>query len=169
VIRLVRPQLDHLDAALAGDPELAQALGVNVVPGWASFTEALRQTRDAVAVDPSRTEWGTRLFVAGEPAELVGWGGFKGPPDDGVVEVGYEIAESRRNRGLATDAVHAMVAEAAADAGVTSVLAHTLPEQNASTRVLEKAGFAFDGEAEEHGERVWRWRLARVDGNADRP
>jgi len=167
-MRLVRPRLDDLDAALAGDDALARSLGVAVVPGWVSFTEALDHTRAAIAADPTRTNWGTRLFVDGDPPELVGWGGFKGPPAGGVVEIGYEIAESRRNRGLATAAVRAMVSEAFAGEDVTEVIAHTLPERNASNRVLETAGFGFEGETVEGGEPVWRFRLARIDALADR-
>jgi RimJ/RimL family protein N-acetyltransferase len=161
VIRLIRADVSLLDAALAGDDSLAKALGHDVVPGWVSFTEALQPTRDALAAPGADPRWGTRFFVTEEPSELVGWGGFKGPPRDGVVELGYEIAEARQGRGLATAATLAMVAEAFADGEVAAVIAHTLPERNASNRVLEKAGFRFDGEAREDGETVWRFRLDR--------
>ena len=115
-----------------------------------------------MAADPGSEEWGTRFFVAGDPSELVGWGGFKGPPDEhGVVELGYEIAESRQGRGLATDSVAAMAEHAFADGRVTALIAHTLPEHNASTRVLEKSGFSRDGELSEDGQPVWRWRRER--------
>ena len=150
-----------MDAALAGDDALARALGHDVVPGWATFTEALPRSRDALVEHPNGHAWGTRLFVSGDPPELVGWGGFKGLPDDGVVELGYEIAEARRGRGLATAATNAMVAEAFADDRVTTVIAHTLAERNASSRVLEKAGLTFDGEASEDGELVWRYARTR--------
>lgn len=89
-IRLVRADLRLVDAALAGDEALAGALGHAVVPGWATFTGALQHTRDALAEDPRSSAWGTRLFVAGDPPELVGWGGFKGPPDDGVAGFRHE-------------------------------------------------------------------------------
>jgi RimJ/RimL family protein N-acetyltransferase len=162
VIRLVPADLDLMDAALAGDAALAKALGHDVVPGWATFTEALEPTRDGLAEAGGDTRWRTRFFVAGDPPELVGWGGFKGPPDRGVVELGYEIAEARRGRGLATAATLAMVAQAFADATVTELIAHTLPETNASTRVLEKAGFVYDGAEEEDGEAVWRFSRVKV-------
>jgi ribosomal-protein-alanine N-acetyltransferase len=99
--------------------------------------------------------------VTAEPPELVGWGGFKGPPAGGTVELGNEIAESRQGRGLATAATRAMVAEAFADQRVGAVIAHTLPERNASNRVLEKAGFRFDGEARDGDRAVWRFSLER--------
>jgi [ribosomal protein S5]-alanine N-acetyltransferase len=161
VVSLVRAELRLMDAALEGDEALAEALGHYVVPGWVTFTGALRPTRDAIAADPSRSAWGTRFFVSGDPPELVGWGGFKGPPRDGAVELGYEIAESRRGRGLATAATRAMVAEAFADERVTAVIAHTLPEHNASNRVLEKCGFEYEAEAREGGELVWRYSLVK--------
>jgi [ribosomal protein S5]-alanine N-acetyltransferase len=161
VFRLVRAELDLMEAALAGDDALARALGHDVVAGWATFTEALKPTRDALAASPDASAWGARFFVAGDPPELVGWGGFKGPPKDGVVELGYEIAEGRRGRGLATAATRAMLAEAFTDERVTTVIAHTLAERNASTRVLEKTGFRYDGEAGEDGEVVWRFSLTR--------
>jgi RimJ/RimL family protein N-acetyltransferase len=44
------------------------------------------------------------------------------------------------------------------------VIAHTLPESDASTRVLAKAGLEFDGEAEEGGALVWRFALDRPGG-----
>ena len=138
-----------------------------------TFAGALQHSRDALAAGAGTGEgdsaWGSRFFNAGEPRELVGWGGFKGPPRDGFVELGDEIAEARRGRGLATEATRPMVAEALADPAVDAAIAHTLPEPNASSRVLEKAGFSFNGDAEDRGEPVWRYTLARVDAAADRP
>jgi RimJ/RimL family protein N-acetyltransferase len=158
-VRLIRPDSDLLEAAVAGDDALARALGHAVAPGWATFTGALRQERDA----RRDAAWGPRFFATAEPPELVGWGGFKGPPADGVVELGYEIAESRRGRGLAKAATRAMVSEAFADRRVRAVIAHTLPERNASTRVLESTGFRLDGEEREGETAVWRFSLSRPD------
>jgi RimJ/RimL family protein N-acetyltransferase len=154
MVTLVTSDRRLLDAALEGDAALATALGADVVPGWITFTEALEHTTPG--------PWGTHLFLAGDPAELVGWGGFKGPPVDGVAELGYEIAESRQGRGLATEAVEAMLVQAFGAPEVDEVIAHTLPERNASNRVLEKAGFAFEREADEDGEPVWRFSRRRA-------
>lgn len=160
-IELVRAELPLLDAAIEGDEALARMLGHPVAPGWATFTEALPQVRGQVAGWPDGARWGPRLFLAGEPPELVGWGGFKGPPREGVVELGYEIAASHRGRGLATAAARAMAAEAFADPAVETVVAHTLPERNASNRVLERVGFKFDRESSEGDSVVWRFALGR--------
>jgi RimJ/RimL family protein N-acetyltransferase len=149
-----------LDAALIDDDELGRVLGHRVAPGWATFREALQPVRDALATKPADFAWGPRFFVTDDPIELIGWGGFKGAPRDGVVELGYEIAASHWGRGFATAVTRAMVDEAFDAADVTSVIAHTLPEQNASNRVLEKVGFVFDRSVQDDDETVWRFALA---------
>jgi [ribosomal protein S5]-alanine N-acetyltransferase len=58
VIRLVRADVELMDAAVAGDDALARALGHQVVPGWATFREALPLVRDGLAADPGRAAWG---------------------------------------------------------------------------------------------------------------
>jgi RimJ/RimL family protein N-acetyltransferase len=159
VIQLVRADLHLMDAELEGDAALGEALGHDVAAGWATFTEALEPTRDALAARPDGAAWGARFFVTGDPPALVGWGGFKGPPNDGVVELGYEIAESHRGQGLATATTRAMLAEAFSDDAVTAVIAHTLPQRNPSNRVLDKVGFTFDRQVHEDGDIVWRFTL----------
>jgi RimJ/RimL family protein N-acetyltransferase len=155
-VRLVFADLATMEAAVQGGEVLGRVLGCRVEPGWAVFDGALSRLRDSLAADPGAARWGTRLFVHEDT--LVGWGGFKGPPADGRVEIGYAIAPGRQGEGLATAAVAAMLREAYADPEVRAVLAHTLPERNASVRVLEKAGFARVGEAVERGRTVWEFR-----------
>ena len=46
---------------------------------------------------------------------------------------------------------------------VTWIIAHTLPEKSASTRVLEKNGRRFTGEVlDPEDGRVWRWEYAAL-------
>ncbi len=162
-VRLLAPDLTMLEAAIEGPESLSRALGGYAISeGWEVFDGALPRTRDALAANPEGTRWGTRLFVLDEPPTLVGWGGFKGPPVGGVVELGYAIAPDLRGRGLAGEAVRELLLEAFSDSAVKAVIAHTLPATGPSTRVLEKAGFTFEGEVtDETGSRVWRWRHDR--------
>jgi RimJ/RimL family protein N-acetyltransferase len=156
-VRLLTPDLVLLQS-LMDDPASA---GLDVVDGWDVFAESLPRVRDALAADPESARWGTRLFLAGEPARLVGWGGFKGAPRDGVVELGYAVAPAWRGRGVASAAVRAMLDEAFEDPEVMAVIAHTLAEPGPSPRVLEKAGFRNDGLLSEDDGVVWRFRRER--------
>lgn len=78
---------------------------------------------------------------------LVGVFGFKGMPnEDGSVELGYGIVAEYQRRGLATEAVRAMLARAFAHPRVRRVTAETLPGLVQSIGVLEKCGFTFIGD-----------------------
>ena len=158
---LVPADLRLVAAALVGDHDLAEAIGYGVADGWATFPGALRSVHDQLVADPASAAWGSRFFVSGEPPQVVGWGGFKGPPVDGTVELGYEIAAALRGRGLATAAARAMLDEAFAHPDVTTVIAHTLAEPNASNHILEKVGFRHAGAQIEDGEPVWRYARGR--------
>jgi [ribosomal protein S5]-alanine N-acetyltransferase len=162
-IRLLTPDLALLDAALAGRATLAQALGHDVAANWEVFGQALVRTRDAVAADPASTRWGTRMFLLEEdPPTLVGWGGFKGPPRDGVVELGYAIAPGWRERGLATAAVRELLRDAFTIPEVSAVIAHTQAEPGPSVRVLENTGFVRRGEVPDDAVgTAWRFRRDR--------
>jgi [ribosomal protein S5]-alanine N-acetyltransferase len=165
-VTLVTADLALLDAALGDRAALARGLDCEIADGWDVFPQSLRRARDTVAADPESTRWGTRLFVLEQPRTLVGFGGFKGPPRDGVVELGYAIAPAWEGRGLATAAARALLREAFAAAEVQRVIAHTLPEPGPSVRVLEKSGFAREGEVpDESVGRAWRFRIDRAAGD----
>ena len=94
---------------------------------------------------------------------VVGNTAFVGPPNGaGEVEIAYGVVPSFEGRGYASQAAAALTQLALADDRVKTVIAHTLPETNASTRILEKNGFTFGGEVE-HPEDglIWRWEKLR--------
>ena len=146
-----------LEALIDGDDVFAARFGVPVVPGWAPFPEAisfaLQQARTGPA-DP----WGVHLFFD-EDGALVGNGGWKGAPTDGMAELGYAVAPARQRRGIATAVVRELLSRGRA-AGVRLVIAHTLPQRSASTTVLDRCGFAHVDELIDPDDGVvWRWEL----------
>jgi RimJ/RimL family protein N-acetyltransferase len=162
-LNLVTASFELLDAAIQDEPKLGHLLAATVADGWAGFPEALPVLRDSCARNPQGYVWGPSLFVLGEPRTLVGLGGFKGGPStEGVVEIGYAIAPAFRGRGLATAAVQEMLTRGFGDPQVRFIDAHTLGQPNASTRVLEKAGFEKIGALEDPDEGpIWHWRRGR--------
>jgi len=87
--------------------------------------------------------FGSWMMVA--RGEVVGLCGYKQPPKDGVVEIGYGVAATRRCRGHATRAVAAVLDFAKADPTVKSVTAATAVANIASRRALERNGFVQTG------------------------
>lgn len=104
--------------------------------------------------------WGMGFAIVQRAADtVIGSCGFKGPPGrDGVVEIAYGLAPEYQGHGYATEAAAALVAYAFNSGQVRVVRAHTLPEVNASTRLLTKCGFAMVGEViDPEDGLVWRW------------
>jgi ribosomal-protein-alanine N-acetyltransferase len=98
--------------------------------------------RTGIPVGPDAV-FGPRLVVERDTGLAIGSVGFHGPPDDGRVEVGYGLVESRRGRGYATEAVATTVRLALDQPGVTEVVATVEVTNPASVRVLQKNGFRF--------------------------
>ena len=151
-------RLAWLEALADGDDTFTARFDIPVVEGWIGFPESLPYVLEGVRAHPE-SPWGNHLFFDTTDGALVGFGGYKGPPTDGEVEVGYAIAPARQGRGLAT-AVVAVMVERAREAGVSVVSAHTLAEENASVAVLKKSGFTRTAVIEDPDEGpIWRWEL----------
>ena len=131
--------------------------------------------------DRGAAEHALKQLVEGGPDE-VGWGlwyllrkadgdgrlvavgicGFKGQPaDDGTVEIGYSVLSEHQRRGIASEAVKALIEWALSWPTVMRVIAETYPELEPSIRVLERSGFRHIGDGSE--ERVIRYELLRAD------
>ena len=97
-------------------------------------------------------------YLARRDDVAVGVGGFKGPLDAaGWVEIAYIIFIPWRAQGIAT-ALAAELVEIAWAQGAEGALAHTMPEVNASTRVLAANGFTQTRELVDPDDGlVWRW------------
>jgi len=137
----------------------AKRVGSPAPGGWPEFPEAIGFTIDRLTTHPHESDWWMHFFFVN--GLLVGSGGFVGQPRRGQVEIGYEIAPGFRRRHYGTGAAAALVAKAFESDEVRAVIAHTLPDENPSTKVLERLGFANEGEVKEQGQKVWRWRLSR--------
>ena len=87
------------------------------------------------------------VIVRRSDGRAVGDAGFHGPPtEDGEVEIGYALVPSARGAGLAAEATRLLVEWARAQPGVKSVAARVDPSNGPSRRLLERLGFARDGE-----------------------
>src|SRR5690606_228152 len=75
---------------------------------------------------------------------------------DGTHEIGYWIGEPYWNRGYASEAARAALAEAVARFGAETIISGHFRENHASGRVLTKLGFRYTGEEN-------RWCEARQE------
>ena len=159
--------LDARTLDLAGADARAWAAGerLTVEPVADIVEDVARRTREYLLRTGVPATWGAFLAMDGASRGVVGTCAFKGAPDrDGTVEIAYYTFLPYEGRGFATGMAAALAERAAASGEVRTVRAHTLPERNASVRVLEKLGFRFTGEVvdPEDGP-VWRWERPVAD------
>jgi len=143
-----------------------------VVAMWADerVTSMLGGTRDRDAALAmlagmvghwERHGWGPWIVESrGRPR---GWGGINQATFAGraVVEIGYAVHPDEWGRGLATSTARAAMRVAFDLLGFDEVVAFTLPHNEASRRVMEKAGLEHAGEATYKGwNHVWYRRQA---------
>ena len=107
------------------------------------YTDAdARRWLDSVVGQKPETNFA--IAVAGEAAGGIG---FTVQHDVGrrSAEIGYWLGEEFWGRGIATDALIAVTDYAFSNYDVCRLYAHVFDWNRASARVLEKAGYAFEG------------------------
>jgi RimJ/RimL family protein N-acetyltransferase len=160
-IQLIRLDSD-LERALATDVTYMKALAQGE---WAQVADVVHRVigrtliADPVSID--ELQWGGYFVVDEGTREMIGSCGFKGAPtEDGTVEIAYFTYPGFEGRGFATRMAKKLIELARSAPGVRRVIAHTLPEKSASTRVLEKVGMTFTGEVIDPDDGpVWRWEM----------
>jgi [ribosomal protein S5]-alanine N-acetyltransferase len=164
-LRLVPHEPAHLRALIEGPEFYERTSGMKPARGLRDFivspdvsVEWRAALEKATGADP--WTYGFALLHV-ESGEVIGNASFTGPPDaDGTVEIAYGIVPDYQGRGYATEAAQALVAYARADSRVRTILAHTLPARNASTRVLEKCGFQHTAELDHPTDGlIWLWEM----------
>jgi RimJ/RimL family protein N-acetyltransferase len=100
-------------------------------------------------LDVDEHVWQTYFLITLKTTGVgIGFIGFKGPPDaEGLVEVGYGLAETQRRQGYMSEALAGLVAWAANDPrckGITAM--HVLKTNIGSQKVLAHCGFEASGE-----------------------
>ena len=90
-----------------------------------------------------RFEW--LIYRRGEP-DPVGWVSLRiGDRSTTVAEVGYSVLREQRGRGVAVEAVGALIDESFGHGHLRLVRAYCVPENMPSRAVLARTGFERDG------------------------
>ncbi|HWE32431.1 MAG TPA: GNAT family N-acetyltransferase [Solirubrobacteraceae bacterium] len=148
----LRPTLDHAadTVALLCDPRVARTLSATGLP---PSTEEL--SADLVARDAHWKRHGFGLWTVYDRAAgtMVGRGGLQhtSVSGDDEIEIGWAIVPERWGEGLATELALASVAAGFETLAVDELIAYTLPDNVASRRVMENAGFRYERELEHVG------------------
>ena len=172
-LQLVPATSAVISAELEHPDRLAEMLSAELAVDWPPEhhdRDTLKFWRDALE-QPGAAGWWLHYALhvrRGGGSTLVGSVGYKGPPKDGVVEIGYSVVPSWQRQGLATEACLALI-KSAWRRGATEVIAHTLDGLEPSIGVLRKLGFVARA-CSDHGVLAFTLRRRNVaPGCAPRP
>lgn len=116
----------------------------------AESTEEALAMLERIEEDVARGEsvhWG--VFLQGTDT-CVGTCGFYRGFAEGTGEIGYVMRERFRGQGIMTAAVTLVVAHGFRGMGLERIVADVAPDNEASTRLLERLGFRLEREVDGH-------------------
>lgn len=161
-IRLMQLDVHYLERLASSRPvELPDlSLCAGALPPADVAARRLAQYRDGV----DRLWCVPFLVVSDEDRCVVAACGFKGAPVSRRVEIGYGVAAAYRCRGIALSVVRRVLEIGRASEAIDEVVAYTAPDNAASMKVLERAGFCRGGDViDPDGELVIEWLIRIVD------
>jgi [ribosomal protein S5]-alanine N-acetyltransferase len=135
--------------------------GVDPGPCRTEVLETVTQTLALYQRRPRESPWLGYLAIDATGL-VVGVGGFvNGPDPEGVVEIAYGTFPPFRRRGIGTAIAAALVDIALKAVPRPRLIAHTLPEEGPSPRILRSTGFDHRGTIQhpEDGP-VWLWEFS---------
>jgi ribosomal-protein-alanine N-acetyltransferase len=164
-MRLVPATVALARAELTDRAEFARLLSATVPDEWPPeiLADALPLFLEWIEAAPDRVGWYVWYAMMRAPREasdipagdvgdsLIASAGFKGPPQDGMVEIGYSVLPRFQGHGYATEMVRALIDWTFAQPGVTRIIAETTEDNAPSMRLLKRQGFTNAGPAVEPG------------------
>ncbi len=139
-----------MQAATSTREELERATGFSVASGYPSETykEILPYKIQRYRDFPEENEW-EGLIIHKQDQCIIGDMGFRRSTDNPKeIELGYSIVPAYEGHGYATEMAKAIIEWGLALEGIERIIASCDPNNAASARVLEKAGFTSLGERE---------------------
>jgi [ribosomal protein S5]-alanine N-acetyltransferase len=142
---LERLRLEHApeQMRLLLDPRVSATLWARAEPPTeADVLDGLRAKVDHW----DRHGFGMWLARDRDTGEMVGRGGLQYTYTAGLndIEAGWAVVPERWGQGLATELAHACVEVGFGQLALLEIVAFTLPDNVASRRVMEKAGFSYE-------------------------
>ena len=153
---LLRPltptDFDALYKAVFGDPDV----------NWTGTIRPRRQARKSLdkLEHVRRHGFGMLAVVERSSGDVIGYAGLQHLEDGSDVEVGYYLGRRAWGRGLGTEVAEALVRAGFERLGLERIVAVVRPGNEASKRVLDKAGLHFAEHAYYYDTDVELWAIA---------
>ncbi len=131
-----------IQALLKGAKELEKIVSFQVPADYPMdvYKQFFPYKIERFSKQPEENKW-EGLIIDSESQTVIGDIGYKsGPNEQGEINLGYSVLPTYQGKGFATEAATGMVAWGLKQPGVEKIIATCSPQNNASIRVLQKAG-----------------------------
>lgn len=149
-LMLITFTAEMMQAAISSERELEKATGYQVIDDYPSdnYKEILPFKIQRYRQYPEENEW-EGLIVHQQDQMIMGDMGFRRSTDNPEeLELGYSIVPAYQGHGYATEMAQAIISWGLTQAGIKTIIASCDNDNQASIRVLEKAGLKKLGEQE---------------------
>ena len=144
---------ERLVMRVASDDEMRAVVAAQTDDG---LKQAYTEMLNGALTHPEERIWYAIWIMELSDGTYIGDLSFKGLSTDGSVEIGYGLLGEFEGQGYATEAVTAVTLWASRQSEVKRIEAETDPDNIASQRVLQKAGYIPTGIFGKEGPRfVW--------------
>jgi [ribosomal protein S5]-alanine N-acetyltransferase len=163
-MHLILATSDHFEKLMESHAAFEQTYHLKVMEGYLAFPEVLPIFRDWLVENPKKLhKWWAYLVLDDKKEALIGSVGYRGAPQNGVVEIGCSIATAFQRQGLATKTAKKLIQKAFRHKNVHKVIAHTLPDNKASIHVLKNCGMQYVCEViDPEDGLVWKWEISKL-------
>lgn len=157
-LRRLRPSDEPDLVALDSDPYVMRYVGSPA--GVKLPDETVERVRQRIGID--HEPLGFWRVESRTDASFYGLGALIRMPTGDDIELAYRLVRRAWGQGIASEAGAALLAYAFRTLALPRIVAVTYPENRASQRVLEKIGFARQGEIDYKGVRTTYYVVARA-------
>jgi RimJ/RimL family protein N-acetyltransferase len=145
---ILRPTtLDDAEAAyhVNKDPEVNQYTGEG---GFDSIADVAEILKKSTLADYVKYGFGRMAVVYKPENKYIGFSGLKYLPELDTVDIGYRFAKKYWGMGIATESARPFIKYGFETLNLKEIIGLTMPENKASSNVLKKLGFKYEGMVE---------------------
>ena len=144
-----------VDGILNNDENAYSLFGIKHSEEWPTrdIFDVLPMIKEKLRIEQEPSGFDAWIFINKIDRSIVGDGGFIGAPNEnGHIDIGYGIVESKRRNGYAYEAASALIDWGLSQRGVKGITADPLKDNLPSIKLLQKLGMKMLNTA---GERTY--------------
>jgi RimJ/RimL family protein N-acetyltransferase len=158
---LMRPYTPD-DVEAAYQVNLDAAVSKYTADGGVKTREEIQQIiKNTTMADYEKYGFGRLAVIYKPDNKYIGFSGLKYLPEFEMVDIGYRFASAYWGMGIATESARPFIPYGFETLNLKEIVGFVMPGNTASSNVLKKVGFHFEGMFDYEGEMVEKYIIVR--------